>query len=154
MFRNLLAGYHRATFGGVFFFLTKLDGRWKTAGQAGRSLCNELALLLGFWQFIDFVRCHVDQNGVADAVKLPAGDGDHVATETEKAAYLYSDGGFAVGLGHYTLNSAKVGPVRRLHGKTHQATGSGWCRSFLLSRRRWGRCQRHTGFRFRRCRRA
>jgi hypothetical protein len=57
MFRNPLAAYHHAAFGGAFFFLTKLERRWKTAGQAGRSLCSELALRLGFWQFIDFVRC-------------------------------------------------------------------------------------------------
>jgi hypothetical protein len=37
-----------------------------------------------------------------------------VAAEAEKAADLYSDGGLAAGLRHYALNSAKVGPVRRL----------------------------------------
>src|SRR5262249_5856311 len=126
-------------------------------GRPGRpSLCTELASRPSLWQFIDLIRCHVHLNSVAEAVELPIGDGNHVAAETEKATNLDSDGGLAAGLCHYALNSSKIGPVRRLGGKSHQVTGSGWCRSLLITRHRRGRSLRRsrwcTSFRYRRCR--
>src|SRR5262245_30103473 len=100
---------------------------------------------------MNFVRCHVDLNRVADAVELPIREGDHVAAETEKAAYLHPDGGLAARVRDYAVNRAKVGPIRRLGSKPDQITASG-CRTFLLSRRCRRRCRRRSGLWFRRCR--
>jgi hypothetical protein len=67
-------------------FLIKLDGgKQKTAGKAGRRVASNLALLLGLWQFMDLVRCHVDLHSVADAIELPIGNDNHVSAETKKA---------------------------------------------------------------------
>jgi hypothetical protein len=57
------------------------------------SRCSNSTLLLGLWELMDLVGCHVDLNSVAGAIELAIGYDNHVATETEKATDFDSDRG-------------------------------------------------------------
>src|SRR5215475_6190577 len=83
------------------------DGR-----LSGRRLQQTLLLVLCGREVIHRVRCHVDLNGIADAVELVIGDRNNVATEAQETADLKPDGGLAARQHDYALNFAKVGPVR------------------------------------------
>src|SRR5262245_14351825 len=77
------------------------------------ALLGNLTLLLGLWQLMDLVSCHVDLHSVADAIEFPIGNNNHVAAETEKATDLDPDrGDFPAGRHCHTVNGAKVGPIR------------------------------------------
>ena len=52
------------------------DGR-----EGGRLSAKTLFLRFSLWQFIDFIRCHADLDGVADAVELAVRDGNYVAAK-------------------------------------------------------------------------
>src|SRR5215467_5580162 len=82
----------------------------KTAGEPAVALLCNLTLLLGLWQLMDLVSCHIDLHSVADAIEFPIGNNDHVAAETEKATDLEPDRrDFPAGRHCYTVNGAKVG---------------------------------------------
>jgi hypothetical protein len=63
------------------------------------------------WQFIEFVRCHIHLNGIADVVEFIIGDRDHVAIQTENATDFDRDGDFAARSGQHAMNRAKAASV-------------------------------------------
>ena len=68
-------------------------------------------MLHGLRQVIDLVRCHVDLNGIADAVELPIGNLDEVAADPKKASNFHTDTDLSAGPLD-ALNGAKVVAIR------------------------------------------